>query len=136
VGGSEGLYISDAVRLARAFDLMDRVLEGCWKRECSLLSTLLDVKERRNRRGNALLRLLTLKTDGKDGGSSSSRRQIMDGLLLGSIASPSKPGSVTSSAANLGKRELDALLHIPIQNVNILREDLEDVGRLLSESDQ
>jgi hypothetical protein len=115
---------------------MDRVLEGCWERECSLLNTLLDVKDRRDKWRNALLRLLTLSSDGGDIVGFSSRKNIVTTRpSLGSMSSSSEAGSGMSSDTNLSKRALDALLRVAVQNVNILREDLEDVDRLLLESD-
>jgi hypothetical protein len=135
-GGYEDLYIDDPVTLVQAFNLMDRVLEGCWERECSLLNTLLDVKDRRDKWRNALLRLLTLSSDGGDIVGFSSRKNIVTTRpSLGSMSSSSEAGSGMSSDTNLSKRALDALLRVAVQNVNILREDLEDVDRLLLESD-
>ncbi|KAF1932329.1 uncharacterized protein M421DRAFT_289464 [Didymella exigua CBS 183.55] len=135
VDGYENLYISDAGKLVRAFDLMDLVLEGFWGRECTLLNTLLGVKERKDRWRNVLLRLLTQRTGTHDGGRPYSRENGTDCPLLGSTASSSESGGRMSSNGSLGKKELDALLLIATQNVTILREDLQAVFELLEEGE-
>ncbi|KAF3051494.1 hypothetical protein E8E11_001970 [Didymella keratinophila] len=130
-GGYGTLYIDDPTALVRAFDLMDCVLRGCWERECSLLNTLLDVKDRRDRRRSALLRLLTSRLDG--GRFSSLKNSVVDRPLVGSMSSSSETRSGTSGNVDLSKRALEALLQVALQNVNVLREDLEDVDRLSSD---
>lgn len=133
--GYENLHIDNPVALVRAFDLMHRVLKGCWERECALLNTLLDAQDWRDKRRNTLSRLLTLRFDGGERVRPSSRRKsVVNRPSLGSMSSSSEIGMETCGDVDLSKRALDKLLQIAIQNFNILREDLVDVDRLFFES--
>lgn len=134
--GFENLCVSDPGKLVRAFDLMDRVLKGCWKRECSLLNTLLDIQERRNSQSIVFLRLLTRRAGAGNRAKSSSQKYAIECQSFGSLVSSGGSETASKSDASLSKKELDTLLHIATQNVTILREDLGDVCELLYESDE
>ncbi|KAF2626925.1 hypothetical protein BU25DRAFT_411450 [Macroventuria anomochaeta] len=111
----------DVIHLRRAVNFSNRVLDGCWKRECSILNTLLDIQRRKQTQRSVLARLLARKNhdhvnnyvDLRDGESKTSN--IVTGIDI-----------------PLSRKELDALIHIAAQNVQILREDVGDVVELLN----
>lgn len=72
---------------------------------------------------------------GREGDSSCEGILILTGRCFGSMSSSSKTGLRTRTGVDLSKTELDALLQIAVQNLNVLREDLEDVDTLLFESE-
>jgi hypothetical protein len=96
-------------KLRKVADFGNRVLEGCWKRECSLLSMLLDIKLRRDDQPNNLIGQSTSSTESFTGSNTTASTDI-----------------------SLRREELGALIGVAAQNVRILREDMGDVIELVN----
>ncbi|KAH8733086.1 hypothetical protein GQ44DRAFT_766148 [Phaeosphaeriaceae sp. PMI808] len=115
--------LGDEVReLGAVVDFGNKVLAGCWIRDHEMWRTLAALQEKRRLKHRKLLRRLTGRLS----------RVVSEKMREGewppyrnAEASPSKPYALT-------KRELDALTDMANQNVDIVKEDIDDmVARLL-----
>jgi hypothetical protein len=109
--------LGDQVReLKTAVDFGNRILAGCWVREYEVWRTLATIREKRQRRGGmGLLRRMTGR-----------KTKLANGVL--SPMNYSRAQTPVSKAKQaLTTRELDALVLMAEQNVQILREDVDEM---------
>lgn len=119
------------IDLVRALNLSNRILEGCWKHERSLLEAILDIRAPKRARRSALVCLLS-PSDGTAGKQSSTVMVTgANSKLVGSVTSPAGSEAITGSDASPKRSELGALVHIAAPDVLILGENLEDVNDLI-----
>lgn len=95
--------------LKLALDFGNKIIAGCWVREYEVWRTLLGIRERRRR---------------KDWWRWWNSKKVEDGVL-----SPVEGGeaSMTGEELRLRNGEVEALISMARQNVEILREDVDDM---------
>ncbi|KAH7086863.1 hypothetical protein FB567DRAFT_53088 [Paraphoma chrysanthemicola] len=103
--------------LKTAVDFSNKVLAGCWLREYEVWRTLVTIREKRERKnGKRLLRRLTQR-----------KNRIADGVLSPLVSDTNGKEKLVMGKQALRKTELDALIWMAEQNVQVLREDVDDM---------
>ncbi|KAH7076675.1 hypothetical protein BKA63DRAFT_602434 [Paraphoma chrysanthemicola] len=103
--------------LKTAVDFGNKVLAGCWLREYEVWRTLVTIRKKREQRmGKRLLRRLTGR-----------RNRIADGVMSPLVSNMNDKENMVMGKRVLSKTELDALIVMAEQNVQVLREDVDDM---------
>jgi hypothetical protein len=117
----------EIVELKRIVDFSNKVLAGCWERECEVWRTLNDIQRRREKYRGPLACIFSRASN-----TSTQDNELLDFHRPESYVVQPQPQPFNRAAQGpLKKKELDALLLMAKQNVNILVEDLKEMRGLV-----
>ncbi|KAF2035757.1 hypothetical protein EK21DRAFT_106602 [Setomelanomma holmii] len=97
-------------------DYGNRVLSGCWVRENEVWRTVGVMRECRERKGRGLFRRLTGR-----------KSKLAEGAVSSTREGAGERSSIGVTRQMLTDREVDALMLMAQQNVQILREDVDEM---------
>ena len=120
--------------LKKMVNFGNKVMEGCWKRECLLLNTLLAIQQRRSAPYGFAARFLRRKNGGTviaESPTTNSMFRERDRQSLCWFACSIGSGTVSGSEMLLKQGELDVLIAIAAQNVKVLKDDVQDSVNLV-----
>lgn len=117
----------EIAELKRIVDFSNKVLAGCWERECEVWRTLNDIQRRREKYRGPLACIFSRASN-----TSTQDNELLDFHRPESYVVQPQPQPFNRAAQGpLKKKELDALLLMAKQNVNILVEDLKEMRGLV-----
>ncbi|KAF2850825.1 hypothetical protein T440DRAFT_498990 [Plenodomus tracheiphilus IPT5] len=134
---AETAFQTDQIaELKHCIGYMNRILRGCWSREWEIWYTTLDIRRRRLANVGTLRRLFSRRVGRRVGRLALEERDMQGGMPKGYPCGSRGPEmdfvvwdeeKSVVGRRGVAEKELDALMLMAKQNVDILKEDMEEV---------